>query len=340
MDNLLEKIITNKKAEEIGKLNAIKIVNSLFDDLLDRERDVLTRRFGLHGQEAETLEKIGSLHKLTRERVRQIEATSLRKLKKLENLEDSISVIKKAVGQLLEENGGLMERNYLLDILAMFCIDDKAAPAERELYKRHFDFIISKLLEDDVEKVEKSDYFDAFYKSKDRTVSHLEEVVSELADKVEKSKTTMPIDELLEVAKNLNSYNKHQDKLNPESDSDLTSIFKSQIFPEKGETINANKVLYSLIQAAKNIDRNKFGNWGLNEWPEINPKKISDKIYLVLKENGQPMHFTEIADRINEVGFDHKKANAGTVHNELILDNRYVLTDRGRYGLKDWQKTA
>ena len=338
MDNLLEKIIKNKKAEEVGKLNAIKIVNSLFDELLTRERDVLTRRFGLHGGDSETLEKIGSLHKLTRERVRQIEATSIRKLKKLDNLESYLEVVKKAVEQLLAEHGGLMHQDFLLDILAMFCIDEKATPEERELYKRHFDFIISKLLEDDIEKVSKSDNFDAFYKTKDQSVAHLEELVSELATKINQGQKTLDIEALLDLFKNSGAFNKHKTKLTPESNVDMTGIYKNQIFPEKGEIINANKILYSLIDASKQIDRNKFGHWGLNEWPEITPKKISDKIYLVLKENGQPLHFTEIADKINEVGFDHKKANAGTVHNELILDNRYILMDRGKYGLKEWQK--
>jgi len=340
MDNLLEKIIKNKKAEEVGKLNAIKIVNSLFDDLLERERDVLTRRFGLHGQESETLEKIGSLHKLTRERVRQIEATSIRKLKKLENLESYLAVVKKAVNQLLSEHGGIMEQQFLLDILAMFCIDEKATPEERELYKRHFDFIISKLLEDGVEKVEKSDNFGTFYKIKDQANSHLDDLVSELRGKIDEAKDTMSIEGLLKLVKELDTYNKHKDKLQSETESDLTDVFKSQVFSEKGEIINANKILFSLIQAAKHIDRNKFGEWGLNHWPEVKPKKISDKIYLVLRQKGEPMHFTEIADRINEVGFDKKKANAGTVHNELILDNRYILMDRGMYGLKDWQKKA
>ena len=48
------------------------------------------------------------------------------------------------------------------------------------------------------------------------------------------------------------------------------------------------------------------------------------------------MHFAEIADRINKIEFDKKKANAATVHNELILDNKYVLVGRGLYGLKEW----
>jgi len=48
------------------------------------------------------------------------------------------------------------------------------------------------------------------------------------------------------------------------------------------------------------------------------------------------MHFAEIADHINQTGFDSKKANAATVHNELILDEKYVLVGRGLYGLKEW----
>ena len=69
---------------------------------------------------------------------------------------------------------------------------------------------------------------------------------------------------------------------------------------------------------------------------EIKPKTINDKIYLILKNNGKPMHFAEIAEKINLVGFDNKKANAATVHNELILDEKYILVGRGIYSLKEW----
>jgi hypothetical protein len=336
-NNILEKIISNKKAEEAGKLNAIKVVNHLFDDLLERERDVLSRRFGLHGDKSETLEKIGGLHKLTRERVRQIEATSIKKLKKLDNLDQYLETIKNVVGQLLTSHGGLMPQDYLLDILATFCADGKNSEGERESYKKHFDFLISRLLEDDFEKVEKSDHFETFYKNKEQAIGHLEEVAKELRANIEKAKQTMNIGTLIDLIKNLDAFNKNVGKLGEGNPVDLTSIFKHEVFPEAGEVINSNKVLYSLINAIKNLDRNKFGDWGLNSWPEVKPKKISDKIYLVLKKSGEPMHFTEIANKINEVGFDAKKANPGTCHNELILDDRYVLVDRGMYGLKEWQ---
>lgn len=55
----------------------------VLDDLAANERTVLRRRFGLEGDEPETLAAIGQRLGLTRERVRQIEAAGLRKLRAL-----------------------------------------------------------------------------------------------------------------------------------------------------------------------------------------------------------------------------------------------------------------
>ena len=56
---------------------------SVLDDLAANERTVLRRRFGLEGDPPETLEALGRRLGLTRERVRQIESASLRKLRAL-----------------------------------------------------------------------------------------------------------------------------------------------------------------------------------------------------------------------------------------------------------------
>ena len=56
---------------------------SVLDDLAANERTVLRRRFGLEDDLPETLEAIGRRLNLTRERVRQIEASGLRKLRAL-----------------------------------------------------------------------------------------------------------------------------------------------------------------------------------------------------------------------------------------------------------------
>ena len=56
---------------------------AVLDDLAPNERTVLRRRFGLEGDEPQTLEAIGQGLKLSRERVRQIETAGLRKLRGL-----------------------------------------------------------------------------------------------------------------------------------------------------------------------------------------------------------------------------------------------------------------
>lgn len=345
MENFLETMIKEEKSEELARLDAISIVNSLFAELLDREKDILSRRFGLKGARGETLEKIGGLHKLTRERVRQIEAASIKKIKKLENLETYIATLRQAVEKLMLEHGGLIKRDYLLDILTVIALElnqnknvtDQDYADNRQLYRNHFDFLLSKLINDGLESVDHNDRFISSLKLKTSEVGYLDELADSLLEKIDNLKKTLTTEELLELLKQLDVYTKHTEKFNM-SENNFESIFKSQIFPDKAALINNNKVLYSLMQALKNLEQNKYGEWGIAHWEEIKPKTVNDKIYLVLKHEGQPLHFTEIANRINEVKFDKKTANAATVHNELILDNRYILMSRGTYGLKEWQK--
>lgn len=344
---MLEKIIKEEKNEEIARLDAINIVNSLFCDLLDREKDILSRRFGLKGDKSETLEKIGKMHNLTRERVRQIESASIKKIKKLDNLETSVSLLKNTVNDLLKEHGGLIRKDFLLDILTVICleINNKIEPGTKEYedlrvsYRNNFDFLLSRLISDDLEQGNVLSELNPAVKIKNLETDFFKDLANDLMSRVDKMKKTLKTEELIELVKELDAYSKYQDLVTKVRGVDISKIFKSKIFPDKAEIINSNKVIYSLIQSIKNLERNKFGEWGPVNWGEIKPKTVNDKIYLVLKHSGKPLHFTEIANKINEIGFDKKKANAATVHNELILDDRYYLDCRGTYGLKEW-KTA
>jgi RNA polymerase primary sigma factor len=56
-------------------------VQSSLDALSEREREVLEMRFGLRDGQAHTLEEVGQFFGVTRERIRQIEAKALRKLR-------------------------------------------------------------------------------------------------------------------------------------------------------------------------------------------------------------------------------------------------------------------
>ena len=62
-----------------------------------RERDIIIKRFGLDGETPMTLEDIGKVYGITRERIRQIENRAMRKLKApkiRKNLEDYYNDLK------------------------------------------------------------------------------------------------------------------------------------------------------------------------------------------------------------------------------------------------------
>jgi RNA polymerase primary sigma factor len=56
-------------------------INEVLDTLTPREKQVLVLRFGLEDGRSRTLEEVGKVFRVTRERIRQIEAKALRKLR-------------------------------------------------------------------------------------------------------------------------------------------------------------------------------------------------------------------------------------------------------------------
>ena len=56
-------------------------IDVLLEDLKEREKEVIILRFGLRDGHPRTLEEVGKEFNVTRERIRQIEAKALRKLR-------------------------------------------------------------------------------------------------------------------------------------------------------------------------------------------------------------------------------------------------------------------
>jgi hypothetical protein len=79
--------------------------------------------------------------------------------------------------------------------------------------------------------------------------------------------------------------------------------------------------------------------WGLISWPEVNPKSIRDKTYLVLARHGRPLHFSDIANHVRSLGAAKRDVTVQAVHNELIKDVRFILIGRGIYALAEWGYT-
>ncbi|MDZ4231408.1 MAG: sigma-70 family RNA polymerase sigma factor, partial [Patescibacteria group bacterium] len=56
-------------------------IRDIIEDLTERERKILEMRFGLEDGVTHTLEEVGKVFNVTRERIRQIEAKALEKIR-------------------------------------------------------------------------------------------------------------------------------------------------------------------------------------------------------------------------------------------------------------------
>jgi len=66
----------------LENVNRYEMISRYFDGLTETEQKILTLRFGLNDCEPQTLETIGQMFGVTRERIRQIESKTLEKLRK------------------------------------------------------------------------------------------------------------------------------------------------------------------------------------------------------------------------------------------------------------------
>lgn len=118
------------------------------------------------------------------------------------------------------------------------------------------------------------------------------------------------------------------------------TLDKNELFAKFCAKHNLNaQSLKSYLEICKNIKENKEGKLGLIDWPEIKPRGVKDKAFLVFKKEKKPLHFRKITELIDQLQCDNpsdKKAHPQTVHNELIKDPRFVLVGRGTYALRDW----
>jgi len=302
--SILDRVITSKKINEIEQFNPVEVVSLLTKNLTNREEDVLRRRHGLLGKENETLEDIGASYNVTRERIRQIESTAVGKIKKLKNFNIIVTPLENTVFSVLEQHGGIMSEDSLMHELLQVIGDTF-------INRQNILFSISELLDNKFKAINE----DAEYRKSWRLIHAPLSLLKEMCD---------IILELI-VTKN-----------KPSKINDILIELRNTPFFQKYNSSLTDESITAYIETSQAISKNPFGEYGLSKWGSIVPKRMNDKIYLVLKRYGKPMHFTDIAKSINETRFDDRKAYPPTVHNELILNKQYVLVGRGIYALKEW----
>ncbi|WP_435369632.1 sigma factor-like helix-turn-helix DNA-binding protein [Photobacterium phosphoreum] len=70
-----------KPETHLDVLDIKQITFSILDSLPSRDKEIICRRFGLLGHEAQTLQEVADEVGLTRERIRQLQVISLKKLR-------------------------------------------------------------------------------------------------------------------------------------------------------------------------------------------------------------------------------------------------------------------
>src|SRR3989344_395370 len=305
--SILNKLIQSKLSKDAYNYNANDILSLIFNNVTEKEKEIL--------------EEIGQKHSITRERIRQIQSSVIKKIKTLEALKKQLGSFGNIVKQILSEYGGIMQEDHLLNELLNY---SENTPEARQATN----FIISELLDDEVERVKRTETLLDGWKLKMLNLEITHEIISILQKLIEEENKLHQLNELIEKFKGDDYFTENKDKI-------LTSYYNQL----NGEGLNDEKIqkfILSHLNISKNIDKNILNEWGLKNWPTVTPKRMGDKVYLVLKKHNKPMHFTEITEEINKESFDKKVAYPATIHNELILDDRFVLVGRGIYALKEW----
>ena len=307
-NSILDKVLAVSSQENLLSFNPVEIVSRLFEGLSPREQDILRRRFGLHGQESETLDAIGKSYDVTRERVRQIENTTIKNIKSRRDFPDLIKPIEAVILSCLERFGGIMAEDHLLEVIL---------PADNDSasHRSHLIFILEKVASDRIVKESRGD-FKEVWKINFVDWDKIEQTMQAIKEILEREQSPLEQEDLLNRFKETATFKTHQEHY---------GLSEENIDP-----------IHAHLRCSRVLKMNPFGQWGLAHWSTVTPKRMGDKIYLILKRNGNPMHFRLITEGINKADFDRKQAYPPTVHNELILDKRYVLVGRGIYALTEW----
>lgn len=273
-----------------------KILQIALKNLTDRQKEVVLARFGLGAsREPKTLEAIGKGYGVTRERVRQIEAVGLTMIKADLAAQKPFQTLLANTKKLIKNVGGVISEEMLV----------KALNTELKDFTKNHVALLASATGSFLFFPEDKSYRSFYYLDK--------ESLKQMLQFTDQWMGTLHNEREAVLA---GSY---------------TSLFKSFV---KAKNVPESQA-ENFLTISKRIHKSPYGTVGLAEWAEIKPRTIRDRIYLVLKKQGAPLHFVDIAKVINEAKFDTHVALASTVHNELIKDNRFVLVGRGLYGLKE-----
>lgn len=339
----------------------IQLVKSLIEGALKlidqpREREIITRRFGLEGAK-ETLEQIGERLDITRERVRQLEKAALIRLKiaaekgNIENLAD----IEKALIRNLAESGRISKTKTLAEKYF-----ENSADNQEISYILFLSEISSKL----VVVQENDKYHSAIANAEYGDERKIKTAIDEIVNIIKKQKSPMTLDELdaklsyehpsqieaiASISKLLASLNgiwglEKWPSVNPKNIRDKIFVVlgakkEPMHFSEIAEEIRKSDFSRKDVttQAIHNelIKDKRFvligrGIYALDDWG-FKKGTVADTIAAVLKEAGEPLYRDEIVKRVLE----KRKVKETTVLLNLQSKKEFVRVAKATYTLAE-----
>jgi len=337
------------------KTNYRQIEKNILDDLDERTREILKRRFALSQDERETLESIGRDFQVTRERIRQIEKNGLERIRQekeaylREKLKDVYDYFRswgkvKREDQSLKELGGSKYKNQIYFFLT---IDP------RFYYKRS------------------NERVHPFWSYEQDRRSEVEEVIDALEKKLKEINSPVKKEDILSfnisndqdflescleiayrVASNPHGHfglvdwpqiNPHglkdksylvlKEKKEPLHFRDITKEINAS-FKDWGKSSQSRKALTQTVHNELIRDERFVligrGMYALKEWG-YKPGTVAEVIERVLKEADRPLTRGEIVERV----LDQRLVKESTIILNLSRKDNFSRNEEGRYQLKN-----
>lgn len=284
--------------QTLNNKNITRSFSDILNSLSEKEKSVIEKRVGLFSKK-ETLQNIGNSFtpSITRERVRQIEESWIKKIWRIVKatlLKDIQTTSKK----YLELHWGIISKDKLISILI------KDLSLEPNVNAWILEVIIQS--DFDIKKSKQKLNCKIYFSLPNVSKQTIEAVHKEALKILKKKKDVMEKTSLYEmIADNIDS----KEKLSLSFIDSILDLFDDIVFWEE-----------NLV-------------W-LTKWKILNPKTLKDKAIYIMKKAKVPMHFVDISNKITDMLWENVKVN--TIHNELIRNEEFVLIGRWIYALKEW----
>lgn len=282
----------------LSNKNIAKSFGHILDSLSIKEKTVIWRRVGLSTWK-ETLQSIWNSFSpaITRERVRQIEETGIKKIGRIIK-STLLKDIQETAHKYIDLHWWLISKEKLTSILIK----------ELSLEKNVNGWILEVIIQSDFDiKKSKQKLGCKIYFTLPNANKQTVELVHKDALKILKKKKNV-MDKTL-LYENIANNFKWKEKLSLTYIDSILDLFEDIVFWEE-----------NLV-------------W-LTKWKMLNPKTLKDKAIYIMKKEKIPMHFVDISNKITEMLGKSVKVN--TIHNELIRNDEFVLIGRWIYALKEW----